>query len=78
VGTGRYLCKVYNYHDSRACDYKGSGILVDVSYAAPQVHEIVNVGIHREYSPGIIFIFSQGKISIMSKTNTGSNSNEYY
>jgi hypothetical protein len=22
-----YLCKVYNYHDSRACDYKRSGIL---------------------------------------------------
>jgi hypothetical protein len=27
VGTGRYLCKVYNYHDSRACDYKRSEIL---------------------------------------------------
>jgi hypothetical protein len=27
VGTGRYLCKVYNYHDSRAYGYKQSGIL---------------------------------------------------
>jgi hypothetical protein len=27
VGIGRYLCKVYNYHDSRACDYERSGIL---------------------------------------------------
>jgi hypothetical protein len=27
VGTGRYLYKVYNYHDSRACGYKRSGIL---------------------------------------------------
>jgi hypothetical protein len=27
VGTGRYLCKVYNYHGSRACSYKQSGIL---------------------------------------------------
>jgi hypothetical protein len=27
VGTTRYLCKVYNYHDSRAYDYKRSGIL---------------------------------------------------
>jgi hypothetical protein len=27
VGTGRYLCKVYNYHDSRACGYKWYGIL---------------------------------------------------
>jgi hypothetical protein len=27
VGTERYLCKVYNYHDSRACGYKRSRIL---------------------------------------------------
>jgi hypothetical protein len=27
MGTGHYLCKVYNYHDSRACGYKRSGIL---------------------------------------------------
>jgi hypothetical protein len=27
MGTGRYLCKVYNYHDSRVCGYKRSGIL---------------------------------------------------
>jgi hypothetical protein len=24
---GTNLCKVYNYHDSRACDYKRYGIL---------------------------------------------------
>jgi hypothetical protein len=30
---------------------------VDVSYAAPQAHRIVNVAIHREYSLGTIFIF---------------------
>jgi hypothetical protein len=35
-------------------------MLVDVSYAAPQAHGIVNVGLHQEYSPGILFIFSQG------------------
>jgi hypothetical protein len=52
---------------------------VDVSYVAQQAHEIVNVALHREYSPGIIFIFSQGRKNlIMSKTNTGSNTNEYY
>jgi hypothetical protein len=34
---------------------------VDVSYAAPQAHEIVNVALHQEYSPGIIFIFSYGR-----------------
>jgi hypothetical protein len=35
--------------------------LVDVSYTAPQLHGIVNVAIHREYSPSIIFTFSQGR-----------------
>jgi hypothetical protein len=34
---------------------------VDVSYAAPQAHGIVNVAHHWEYSPGIVFIFPQGK-----------------
>jgi hypothetical protein len=32
-------------------------VIVDVSYAAPQAHRIVNVALHEEYSPGIIFIF---------------------
>jgi hypothetical protein len=27
VGTVRYLCEVYNCHDSRACGYKRSEIL---------------------------------------------------
>jgi hypothetical protein len=27
MGAGHYLCKVYNYHDSRACGYKQSRIL---------------------------------------------------
>jgi hypothetical protein len=27
MGTGRYLCKLYNYYDSRAYGYKRSGIL---------------------------------------------------
>jgi hypothetical protein len=27
MGTGRYLCKVYNYHDSRAYGNKRSEIL---------------------------------------------------
>jgi hypothetical protein len=34
------------------------GLGVDVLYVAPQVHGIVNVALHRKYSPGIIFIFS--------------------
>jgi hypothetical protein len=34
---------------------------VDVSYTAPQAHGIVNVALHWEYSPGIVFIFSQGR-----------------
>jgi predicted nicotinamide N-methyase len=36
-------------------------VFVDVLYAAPQAHRIVNVALHWEYSPGIIFIFSQGR-----------------
>jgi hypothetical protein len=36
-------------------------VTVDISYAAPQVHENVNVALHWEYSPGIKFIFSQGR-----------------
>jgi hypothetical protein len=35
--------------------------LVDISYAAPQAHGIVNVALDWEYSPGIVFIFSQGR-----------------
>jgi hypothetical protein len=27
MGTGHCLCKVYNYHDSRACGYMGPVIL---------------------------------------------------
>jgi hypothetical protein len=27
VDAGRYLCKVYNYHDSGVCSYKRFGIL---------------------------------------------------
>jgi hypothetical protein len=33
---------------------------VDVSYAVPQAHRIVNVALYWEYSPGIVFIFCQG------------------
>jgi hypothetical protein len=34
---------------------------IDVWYAAPQAHEIVNVALCLEYSLGIVFIFSQGR-----------------
>jgi hypothetical protein len=34
---------------------------IDISYAAPQAHRIINVAFHWEYSPGIIFIFTQGR-----------------
>jgi hypothetical protein len=34
-------------------------VTIDVSYAALQAHRIVIVTLHREYSPGIVFIFSQ-------------------
>jgi hypothetical protein len=31
---------------------------IDISYGAPQAHEIVNIALHWEYSPSIVFIFS--------------------
>jgi hypothetical protein len=34
---------------------------VDVLCVAPQAHGIINVALHREYSPIIVFIFSQGR-----------------
>jgi hypothetical protein len=34
---------------------------IDILYAAPQAHKIVNVALHQEYSPGIVNIFSQGR-----------------
>jgi hypothetical protein len=44
-----------------ALSVKLTEVILDVSYAAPQAHGIVNVALHREYSPGIVFIFSQGR-----------------
>jgi hypothetical protein len=41
----------------RSCKVMG---IVDISYAAPQAHGIVHVALHREYSLGIMFMFSQG------------------
>jgi hypothetical protein len=34
-------------------------MLVDISYAAPQAHRIVNITLHQEYPIGIVFIFSK-------------------
>jgi hypothetical protein len=34
---------------------------VDVSYAALEAHEIVNVSLHQEYTPGIVLILSHGR-----------------
>jgi hypothetical protein len=39
----------------------GCKVSIDVSYIAPQAHRIINVALHGEYSPGIVFIFSQGR-----------------
>jgi hypothetical protein len=47
-------------------------MLVDVSYAAPQAHGIVNVALHREYSVGIVFIFfprEEGSLSCLRLTH---------
>jgi hypothetical protein len=41
---------------------------VDVSYAAPQAHGIINVALHQEYLSGIVFFNPKGSSnSIMSK-----------
>jgi hypothetical protein len=42
---------------------------VDVSYTAPQANEIINVALHREYSSGIVFIFSLSNINIRNNSN---------
>jgi hypothetical protein len=42
------------------CSFKDL-LTVDILYAAPQAHRIINVALHRVYSPGIIFIFSQAR-----------------
>jgi hypothetical protein len=49
--------------DKEALQLAGKWLLwaIDVLYAAPQAHEIVNITLHREYYPGIIFIISQGR-----------------
>jgi predicted nicotinamide N-methyase len=36
-------------------------ITVDVSYVTPQAHRIINVALHQEYSPSIVFLFSHGR-----------------
>jgi hypothetical protein len=36
-------------------------MLVDVSFTALQAYGIINVALHREYSSGIVFIFSNGR-----------------
>jgi hypothetical protein len=39
-------------------------MLIDICYAALQAHEIINVALHREYSLGIVFIFSQWRMDL--------------
>jgi hypothetical protein len=54
-----------------ALKWHSLGAAVDVLYAAPQVHGIVNVALHREYSLGIIFIFfprEEGSLSCLRLT----------
>jgi hypothetical protein len=50
-------------------------MLVDISYAAPQAHRIVHVAL---LQVSYLYFPKGGRISIMSKTNRESNSNEYY
>jgi hypothetical protein len=57
---------VYTHTIQKIVSYKRlrqtlSEAYVDVSYAAPQAHRIVNAALHQEYSLGIVFLFSQGR-----------------
>jgi hypothetical protein len=54
LGTGPFRAKATSFMIVAAPT-------IDVSYVAPQAHGIVNLALHREYSPGIIFKFSQGR-----------------
>jgi hypothetical protein len=54
-------------------------MIVDDSYVALQAHGIINVALHRSILQVSYLYFPKGgRVSIMPKTNTGSNSNEYY
>jgi hypothetical protein len=59
--------------DGRELEYVAEPVVtvVDVFYAAPQAHKIVNVALHREYSPGIVSLsclrLTQG-VTLMSTT----------
>jgi hypothetical protein len=47
-------------------------MLVDISYAAPQAHKIINLALNREYSSGITFIFfprEEGSLSYLRLTH---------
>jgi hypothetical protein len=56
----RTLFAYATHHDFKLYQMDVKSV-VDVSYEAPQAHGIVSVALHWEYSPGIIFIFSQGR-----------------
>jgi hypothetical protein len=58
MSTGRWTEGLGSVHGSTMDRDSYPFLGVDVSYAAPQAHEIVNVALHREYYPGIIFIIS--------------------
>jgi hypothetical protein len=49
--------------DEEECEDANDGedAAVDISYVALQAHGIVNIALHREYSPGIVLIFSLGR-----------------
>jgi hypothetical protein len=67
VDKNLFICQIYvdgiifGSTNQSFCD-EFSKIMTDrfvhISYAAPQVHRIVNIALHWEYSPGIVFIFS--------------------
>jgi hypothetical protein len=53
------MCTIQESNGDFSCDNKGKRFYVvgvDISYLAPKAHKIVNIALHGEYSPCVIFI----------------------
>jgi hypothetical protein len=61
VQMAKYARYMFNLHLETTRIMAAYRTCVDISFAALQAHRIINVELHREYSPGIVFIFFQGR-----------------
>jgi hypothetical protein len=76
-----YACHAVTQHDGREANIfivissvgmslSINHVVIDISYAAPQAHEIINAALHREYSRYRIYIFprEEGSLSCLRLT----------